>query len=187
MDQDLDVILELGKEAMAQSLEHLQSELSKVRVGKASTAMLKGVMVNYYGSPTPLSQVANLNTPDSRTISIQPWEKSILGDIEKAIFEANLGVTPMNDGEFVRISVPPLTQDRRKDLVKQCKGMGEDTKVSLRNERHKLMDAIKKEVKNGYPEDAGKKKEEMVQNMTNDFGTKVDKLIAAKEADILTV
>jgi ribosome recycling factor len=187
MDQDLDVILELGKEAMAQSLEHLQSELSKVRAGKASTAMLKGVMVNYYGSPTPLSQVANLNTPDSRTISIQPWEKSILGDIEKAIFEANLGVTPMNDGEFVRISVPPLTQDRRKDLVKQCKGMGEDTKVSLRNERHKLMDAIKKEVKNGYPEDAGKKKEEMVQNMTNDFGTKVDKLIAAKEADILTV
>ena len=187
MDQDLDVILELGKEAMAHSLEHLQSELSKVRAGKASTAMLKGVMVNYYGSPTPLSQVANLNTPDSRTISIQPWEKSILGDIEKAIFEANLGVTPMNDGEFVRISVPPLTQERRKDLVKQCKGMGEDTKVSLRNERHKLMDAIKKEVKNGYPEDAGKKKEAAVQTMTNDFGAKVDKLIQAKEADILTV
>lgn len=187
MDQDLDMAMEIGKDAMQKSLEHLASELSKVRAGKASPAMLNGVMVNYYGSPTPLNQVANVSTPDSRTISIQPWEKSLLGEIERSIFEANLGVTPMNDGEFVRISVPPLTQDRRKDLVKQCKAMGEDTKVSLRNERHKMMDVIKKEVKNGYPEDAGKKMEATVQSMVKDYGDKIDKLIDAKEKDILTV
>lgn len=187
MEEDLQMMLAMGKEAMASSIDHLKAELGKVRAGKASPAMLNGIMVNYYGTPTPLTQVANLNTPDSRTISIQPWEKKILGDIERAIFEANLGVTPMNDGEFVRISVPPLTTERRKDLVKQCKSMGEDTKVSLRNERHKLMDAIKKEVKDGYPEDAGKKLETNVQSFVNDFGNKIDKLIEAKEADILKV
>lgn len=176
-----------GTADMEKTLSHLQSELVKIRAGKASPAMLSGIMVSYYGNPTPLSQVANVNTPDGRTLSIQPWEKSLLGDIEKAIFEANLGLTPMNDGEFIRISIPPLTEDRRKQLVKQSKGLGEDAKVSLRNVRHKVMDFIKKEVKDGYPEDAGKRKEDEVQGLINKYTKSIDDVIAAKEKDIMTV
>lgn len=187
IDQDLQTTIAEGKAAMQKSLDHLSSELSKVRAGKASTSMLNGLMVDYYGSPTPLAQVANLGTPDSRTISIQPWEKPMLAEIEKAIFSANLGVTPMNDGEFVRIVVPPLTQERRKDLVKQCKSLAEEAKVSIRNERHKVMDAIKKEVKSGYPEDAGKKRESEVDAFVKSYSEKVDKVLVAKEADIMTV
>ena len=158
-----------------------------IRAGKASPSMLNGIMVNYYGTPTQLSQVASISTPDGRTLSIQPWEKKILGDIEKAIFEANLGLTPMNDGEFVRITIPALTEDRRKQLVKQTKSLAEDAKVSVRNTRHKMMDFIKKEVKEGYPEDAGKKKEDEVQNVVNNAGKKIDEIIVAKEKDIMTV
>lgn len=187
MEQNLETTIAEGKAAMQKSIDHLTDELTKIRAGKASPAMLSSIMVDYYGSPTPLSQVANVNTPDSRTISIQPWEKSMLAEIEKAIFQANLGLTPMNDGEMVRISIPPLTQERRKDLVKQCKGLGEDAKVSLRNERHKLMDAIKKEVKSGYPEDAGKRREDEVDGMVKGYGKSVDDVIDAKEADIMTV
>ncbi|MCL4167368.1 UNVERIFIED_CONTAM: hypothetical protein GTU68_058159 [Idotea baltica] len=149
--------------------------------------MLNGIMVSYYGNPTQLSQVANIGTPDGRTLSIQPWEKKLLGDIERAIFEANLGLTPMNDGEFIRISIPPLTEERRKQLVKTSKTLAEDAKVSLRNSRHKMMEFIKKEVKDGYPEDAGKKKEDEVQTMTKGYGKKVDDIIIAKEKDIMTV
>lgn len=176
-----------GKGEMDKTINHLQDELQKIRAGKASPAMLNGIMVSYYGNPTPLSQIANINTPDGRTLSIQPWEKSLLGDIEKAIFEANLGLTPMNDGEFVRISIPPLTEERRKQLVKTSKGLAEDAKVSLRNSRHKMMEFIKKEVKDGYPEDAGKKREDEVQTMTTNYGKKVDDIIAVKEKDIMTV
>lgn len=176
-----------GKAEMEKTIAHLREELIKVRAGKASPSMLNGVMVNYYGTPTALSQVASINTPDGRTLSIQPWEKKILADIERAIFEANLGLTPMNDGEFIRIPIPPLTEERRKQLVKQTKGLAEDAKVSLRNSRHKMMDFIKKEVKEGYPEDAGKRKEDEVQSMTNGFGKQVDDIIVAKEKDIMTV
>jgi len=176
-----------GKDEMEKTISHLQDELLKIRAGKASPSMLNGIMVSYYGSPTPLSQVANVSTPDGRTLSIQPWEKSLLGEIEKAIFEANLGLTPMNDGEFIRISIPPLTEERRKQMVKQSKGYGEDAKVSLRNSRHKMMEFIKKEVKEGYPEDAGKRKEEEVQSLTNGYGKKVDSIISKKETDIMTV
>ena len=144
-------------------------------------------MVEYYGNPTPLSQVANLNTPDSKTIAIQPWEKSMLGLIEQAIFASNLGLTPMNDGEFVRISIPPLTEERRREMVKYAKHLGEETKISLRNERHKMLDVIKSEVKDGYPEDQGKRRETEVQNITNQYGDDVNKLIEAKEKDIMTV
>jgi len=149
--------------------------------------MLSGIMVDYYGTATALTQVANVNTPDGRTLSIQPWEKKLLGEIEKAIFEANLGLTPMNDGEFIRISIPPLTEERRKQMAKQSKGFGEDAKVSMRNSRHKMMEFIKKEVKEGYPEDAGKRKEEEVQNMTNSYGKKVEEILTSKEKDIMTV
>ena len=176
-----------GKAEMENAITHLKDELKKVRAGKASPNMLSGVMVDYYGTPTALSQVASINTPDGRTLSIQPWEKKILGDIERAIFEANLGLTPMNDGEFIRIPIPPLTEERRKQLVKQTKTLAEDAKVSLRNTRHKMMDFIKKEVKDGYPEDAGKKKEDEVQSMVNSAGKQIDEIIVAKEKDIMTV
>ena len=141
--------MDILNESMESKLDHLNKELGKIRTGKASPSMLNGIMVDYYGSATPLNQVANVSASDSKTLSIQPWEKSMLGPIEKAIFEANLGFTPMNDGEMVRITLPPLTEERRRDLVKMAKASGEDTKVSMRSARQKAMDAVKSAVKNG--------------------------------------
>ncbi len=187
MSEELDMHIAEGKVLMDSALEHLQAELRKIRTGKASPAMLEGIMVDYYGTPTPLQQVANLSAPDSRTIAIQPWEKSMLATIEQAIFQANLGLTPQNDGEFVRIGIPALTEERRKDLVKQAKALGEDAKVSLRSARHKMMDAVKQAVKDGYPEDAGKRKETAVQSTTDEAAKKVDDLVAQREKDILTI
>lgn len=176
-----------GKASFDKAMEHLRDEFSKIRAGKASPAMLNGIKANYYDVPTLLSSVANISTPDSRTIALQPWEKNMLGPIEQAIFQANLGLTPMNDGEFIRISIPPLTEERRKDLVKTCKGLAEDAKVSLRNGRHKMIDFVKKEVKAGYPEDAGKKKETMIDGMVKDYTTKIEAILEAKERDIMKV
>ena len=187
MDISIDNIQGAGKELMDKSVDHLQFELAKIRAGKANVGMVSGLMVDYYGTPTALPQVANVSTPDSKTIAIQPWEKKLLGDIEQAIFAANLGLTPMNDGEFVRISIPPLTEERRKDLVKQAKAAVEESKVGLRNARQKLMDQIKKEVKDGYPEDAGKRKEAEVDGMAKEYTGKIEKIFEAKEKDILTV
>jgi len=187
MAETIESTIAAGKAEMDKAVDHLKSELQKIRAGKASPSMLNGIMVDYYGNPTPLSQVANLGTPDARTISIQPWEKSLLGAIERAIFEANLGLTPMNDGEFVRITIPPLTEERRKQLAKQAKSYTEDSKVSFRNTRHKILDFIKKEVKEGYPEDAGKKKEGEVQDLVNSYTKTVEAVLVAKEKDILTV
>lgn len=184
---DIDNLLNVGKSESDKAIDHLRSELQKIRAGKANPSMLEGIMVEYYGTPTPLSQVSNISTPDSKTLSIQPWEKSLLGEIEQAIFKANLGLTPMNDGEFIRIGLPPLTEERRKDMVKQSKGLAEEAKVSLRNTRHKLMEFVKKEVKDGYPEDAGKKKEGEIQGMIKGYGVKIDELISLKEKDIMTV
>jgi len=185
--QNLEDFIKTERVAMDDSMEHLQKELSKIRAGKASPSMLDGLMVDYYGNPTPIAQVANLNAPDSKTISIQPWEKGMLGAIEQAIFKANLGLTPMNDGEFVRITIPPLTEERRVNLVKQVKATGEDTKIALRLTRQKMMDFVKKEIKDGYPEDEGKKKEEDIQGMLKNYSAQVDKLMEAKEKDIMTV
>lgn len=187
MSEDINSYLSKGKASMEGSIDHLGKELVKIRAGKANVSMLSGIKVEYYGNPTPLSQVANVSTPDSKTLAIQPWEKPMLANIEQAIFAANLGLTPMNDGEFVRITIPPLTEERRRDLVKQAKAAGEDAKVSIRNARQKLMDFIKKEVKDGYPEDAGKKMEEEVQKSVKDFAAKIDALIEQKEKDIMTV
>jgi len=131
--ETIESTLQKGKAEMDNTIQHLAEELVKIRAGKASPSMLSGIMVSYYGSPTPLSQVANIGTPDGRTLSIQPWEKNLLGEIEKSIFEANLRLTPMIDGEFVRITIPALTEDRRKQLVKQSKSLGEDAKVSFTN------------------------------------------------------
>lgn len=187
MDINLEDLIKKEQGAMRESMEHLKKELTKIRAGKASPSMLDGIMVDYYDVPTPLAQVANLTSPDAKTIAIQPWEKSMLANIEQAIFKANLGLTPMNDGEFVRITIPPLTEERRKDLVKQVKSAGEDAKISLRQSRQKMMDAVKKEVKNGYPEDEGKKKEGLVQGMLKKYTEEVDALTESKEKDIMTV
>lgn len=187
MEEDVSLIIEMAEDGMKHSLEHLQKELVKVRTGKASTSMLDGLLVAYYGSPTPLKQVANVTTSDARTIVIQPWEKNMLGPIEKAIFEANFGITPQNDGEVVRLVIPPLTEERRKDLVKQVKHLGEEAKVSIRNSRREAMEQIKKEVKNGYPEDAGKRRETEIQELTDTYTTRVDKMLEVKEEDIMTV
>lgn len=187
MSKDIDQYLKESKTFFEDAIEHLQKELIKIRTGKASVSMLGGIMVDYYGSPTPLNQVSNVAVADARTLSIQPWEKKMLPVIEKAIFEANLGLTPQNDGEFIRINIPPLTEERRRDLVKQAKHLGEEAKISLRNGRHKVMDFIKNEVKDGYPEDVAKRKEAQVEKLVQDFSEKIDKIIDVKEKDIMTV
>jgi ribosome recycling factor len=187
MDAQIDSAIAHGKDQMDHAIDHLKKELTKIRTGKANTGMLEGLLVEYYGTNTPLQQVANVGIADARTITIQPWEKSMLAKIEQSIFAANLGITPMNDGEIIRISIPPLTEERRKDLVKQAKVVGEETKVALRHIRHKIMDTIKKEMKDGYPEDLGKKKEAEVDKMLHAHSDAIDHLIAAKEKDIMTV
>ncbi len=186
-DKLLSDFIEEGKMLMEQSIEHLKEELSHIRAGKASPQMLSDVTIEAYGMKSPLQHVANVSLVDSRTISIQPFDKSNLKAIEQAIFASNIGITPMNDGEFVRLTVPPLTEERRKQLVKQAKGYGEDSKVSLRSTRHKLIEFIKKEVDNGYPEDSGKRREKEVDEMVKDFSKKIDSLLSEKEKEILTV
>lgn len=183
----MEEIIELAKMGMDSAIEHLQQELVKVRTGKASASMLGGIVVSYYGSPTPLNQVSNISASDSRTLNIQPWEKNMLGPIEKAIFEANLGITPQNNGEMVILNIPPLTEERRRELVKKSKSLAEDSKVGVRQARREAIDEIKKEVKNGYPEDAGKKKEEEIQDLTNKYTHKIDEMVKAKEADIMKI
>lgn len=183
----MEEIMEMAKLDMDAAIEHLQNELVKVRTGKASASMLGGIVVSYYGSPTPLNQVSNISASDSRTLNIQPWEKNMLGPIEKAIFEANLGITPQNNGEMVILNIPPLTEERRKELVKKSKSLAEDSKVGVRQARRDAINEIKKEVKNGYPEDAGKKKEEEVQDLTDKYTTKIDNMVKAKEADIMKI
>ena len=172
---------------MQKAITHLEVELNKIRAGKASPAMLDGVMVDYYGAMTPLSQVASINTPEARTLVIQPWEKSLIKNIEKAIIDSNLGLAPSNDGIMIRISVPPQSEDRRKDLVKRAKAEGEHAKVGIRNLRRDANDNIKKLQKAGLPEDLAKDGEAKSQKITDDYITKVDKHLEAKEKDIMTI
>lgn len=185
--EEINLMIDMTREAMDHSIEHLQKELSKVRTGKASPNMIADILVEYYGAPTPMSQVANIAAADARTLTIQPWEKSMLRHIENAIFEANIGVTPQNDGEIVRLSFPPLTEERRREMVKKAKQLGEDSKVGVRSARRDAMEEIKKAVKNGYPEDAGKGKEAMIQDLTNKYIDKIDALLVAKEKEIMSV
>ena len=187
MEEELEMLIEICKDSMNEAVARLKRELLKINTGKASPAMVSDILVNYYGSPTPLKQVANVSKSDMRTLVIQPWEKASLGPIEKSIFEANIGITPMNDGELIRLVIPPLTEERRKLLGKKAKAVGEEAKVSVRSARKDAMDAIKKAVKDGYPEDAGKREEDNIQEMTNNFGKKIDTLVAAKAKDIMTV
>ena len=187
MSELLEMGMEIAKESMDGAMERLASELTKIRTGKASPNMLSGLKVEYYGVPTLLNQVANVTASDGKTLSIQPFEKSMIPAIEQCIFAANLGLTPQNNGESIMINIPALTEERRKDLAKQSKAVGEEAKVSIRNARQKIMETIKKEVKDGYPEDSGKDQENNVQKMVNSYNEKVNKLIEAKEKDIMTV
>jgi len=185
--EELNQTIEKSSELMDEAMDHLARELTKIRAGKASPAMLNGIMVDYYGNPTPLSQVANISTPDSKMLSIQPWEKAMIGPIEQAIFGANLGFTPQNNGESIIINIPPTTEERRINLVKQSKALGEDAKVSLRSVRQKTMDSIKKAVKAGLSEDMGKMKEDEVEKSVKAYYEKVSNLIGAKEKEIMTI
>lgn len=188
MDQEeMNMYMDDAKEKMDHSLDHLQKEFGKISTGKATPAMVKDLLVDYYGSPTPMSQVANISISDARTLVIQPWEKSMLAPIEKSIFEANMGVTPQNDGEVVRIIIPLLTEDRRKEIAKRARALSEDAKVSVRNVRKEIMDVIKKAVKDGYSEDNGKRMEANVQEMTNGHTAKIDAIYKVKEKDIMTI
>jgi ribosome recycling factor len=173
---------------MQSAVDFLEEDLKNYRVGKASPAILNPVMVDYYGTATPVSQVASITTPDAKTIAIQPWERSMIAKIEKAILDANVGLTPSNNGEIIRCMVPALTEDRRKELIKKAKAQGETTKVTIRNARRDGIDLLKKAQKNdGLSEDGEKEGEEELQKLTDKWVKKVDEIIAAKEKDILTV
>jgi ribosome recycling factor len=187
MTEELAMIYDEFKESNQKSLNHLENELVKIRAGKASPAMLNGVMVEYYGSMTPLQQVANVNTMDARTIIVQPWEKPLLNDIARGIINANLGLNPQNNGEQLIIAVPPLTEERRRDLVKRAKAEAEHSKVGIRNNRKDALDMIKDLKNEGLSEDMTKDAEEEVQKITNSYIKKVDELLELKEKDIMTV
>lgn len=187
MDEEVKLYLDDAKEQMQQTLLHLENELAKIRAGKANPKILNDVLVDYYGTLTPLSQVANVTVPDPRTIAVQPWEKSMIAPIERAIMNANLGFNPDNNGELVRINVPPLTAERRKDLVKQSRNEGENAKVSIRNARRDAIDQFKKMAKDGLPEDVAKDAEAEVQKLTDNYSKKVEEMLVIKEKEITTI
>jgi ribosome recycling factor len=182
-----DAIMERCRGNMDKAISHLEDELLKIRTGKANPAMLDSVYVEYYGSNVPLQQVANVNTPDGRTLTVQPWEKKMLQDIERAIINSNLNLNPQNDGEMIRIHVPPLTEERRKDMVKMAKAEAENAKVSLRNARRDANEGFKKLVKEGLAEDVAKDLEARVQKMIDEYTVKVEDLCQRKEKEIMTV
>ena len=187
MQEEIDFVFDATKDDMDRAISHLEKAMVKIRAGRANTSMLEGVMVEYYGAPTPLSQVSNVSTPDARTISIQPWEKQLITEIEKAILNAGLGFNPMNNGESVIISVPPLTEERRRDLAKLAKGESENAKVGVRAARKSAMDELKKFGNDGLSEDMRKDLEADIQKMTDDHITKCDAIFTKKEKDIMTV
>ncbi|NOY97541.1 MAG: ribosome recycling factor [Chlorobi bacterium] len=187
MEEEVEFVIGLCQEKMNSSIQHLEKELARIRAGKASPAMLDGIMVDYYGSMTALNQVSNISTPDARTIAIQPWEKSLIADIEKAIMTANLGLNPENNGEIIRINIPALTEERRRALVREVHKEGESAKISVRSARKEAKESLKKLLKKGLSEDLEKDAEAKVQEITNDFGEKIDKLVVSKEKDIMTI
>ena len=184
MDDELDFIIDSAKEAMDQAIVHLERQLLNIRAGKATPAMLGSVRVDYYGSQTPLNQVANVNTPDARTLTIQPFEKSMITAIEKGIMQANLGFNPMNNGDSVIINVPPLTEERRRELAKQAKAEAEDAKIGVRNDRKNANQEIKRL---DISEDLQKSAEADIQKLTDTYIEKIDKILAIKEKEIMTV
>ncbi len=187
MAEGLDKVISDTDAGMMKAINHLEAELVKIRAGKASPSMLDGIMAEYYGNPTPINQVANISVLDARTISVQPWEKNMLSVIERAIGAANIGINPQNDGVSIRLFLPPLTEERRKELVKKCNGEGEHAKVAVRNIRRDSIEHIKKLQKDGLSEDAAKDAEDTIQESTNKYIALVEKHLAAKEKEIMAV
>src|SRR6476646_11584321 len=182
--EDVALTLELAEDSMKKAINHLEAELTKIRAGKANPQILDGIVVDYYGTPTPINQVGNISVLDARTLTIQPWEKNMLQPIERAIINSNIGINPQNDGNIIRMFLPPLTEERRRELVKRCLGEGEHSKVAIRNIRRDAIENIKKAQKNGLSEDAAKDAENDIQQLTDKFISLVDKHLASKEKDI---
>lgn len=187
MNEDVELLIDYTKDHMGKTLAHLDKELLKIRAGKASPAMLDGVTVDYYGTTSPISQVANINTTDARTLVVQPWDKAMLATIERAIINSNLGLAPMNNGEIIRLNIPPLTEERRLQLVKQVKNEGETARIGIRNARRDANDEIKKLKKDGLAEDMAKDTEDKIQKLTDEYIEKVEKMLKDKENQIMTV
>ena len=187
MTEDLTYILDAARDSMKKAISHLETELIKIRAGKANPNMLDGIMVDYYGNPSPINQVANISAMDARTITVQPWEKKMLQPIERAIIAANIGINPQNDGNSIRLYLPPLTEERRKELVKKCNAEGEHAKIAIRNIRRDSIEQIKKLEKDGLSEDVAKDCEADIQEMTNTFISVIEKHLAAKDKEIMSV
>src|SRR6476619_8396509 len=185
--EDVSLTLEVAEDSMKKAISHLEAELGKIRAGKANPQMLEGIVVDYYGSPTPIGQVGNISVLDARTLTIQPWEKNMLQPIERAIINSNIGINPQNDGVIIRLFLPPLTEERRRELVKRSMGEGEHSRIAIRNIRRDAIESIKKAQKNGLSEDAAKDAEAEVQELTNSYISLVDKHPASKEKDIMSV
>ena len=187
MNEEVQMVYDMAREQMAKSIEHLDNELMRIRAGKANVHILDGIVVDYYGSPTPLAQVSNISTPDAKTIMIQPWEKTMIDPIEKVLMNSNVGITPSNNGEVIRLIIPQLTEERRRDLVKQVKNEGENARVSVRNSRRDANDEYKQMQKDGLSEDEAKTAEDEIQKLTDEFTANVEKIVEAKDEDIMTI
>lgn len=187
MSAELEAIENQSRDSMEKAINHLEAELLKVRAGKATPNLVDGIMVEYYGNPTAINQVANVSVADVRTLTIQPWEKNMLQAIERAIIASNIGINPQNDGNIIRLFLPPLTEERRKELVKRAQGEGEHAKIAIRNIRRDAMEQVKKLQKNGLSEDICKDAEKEIQETTDRYIATVDKHLSAKEKEIMTV
>jgi ribosome recycling factor len=187
MQDDLTLIIDDATETMRKAIGHLELELTKIRAGKANPQILDGITVDYYGAPTPLAQVANITVADARTLTIQPWERNMLQPIERAIIASNIGINPQNDGQIIRMFLPPLTEERRKEFVKRAAGEGEQAKIAIRNIRRDAIEAIKKLQKDGLSEDTAKDAEADIQSLTNKYIDVVDKHCAQKEKEIMVI
>jgi len=187
MLEELELILEDAEDSMKKAIGHLEVELTKIRAGKATPTMLDGINVEYYGAASPISQIANISILDARTISIQPWEKNMLQPIERAIMQANIGITPQSDGNQIRLFLPPLTEERRKELFKRASGEGENSKIAIRNIRREGIEQIKKLQKDGLSEDVAKESEKTVQEITDKYIVLVDKHLVSKEKEMMSV
>ena len=187
MSEALENIIDETAGLMKKAISHLEAEISKIRAGKANPQILDGIYVDYYGNPTPLNQVANITIPDARTLSIQPWEKQMLGPIEKAIIASNIGLNPQGDGQIIRLFLPPLTEERRKELVKRVNAEGEQAKVAIRSIRRDSIESIKKQQKDGLSEDVAKEGEGRIQGITDKYIVLIDQHCKEKEKEIMTV
>jgi len=187
MNEEVQLVYDMTLERMEKAVEHLDNELMRIRAGKANVHILDGIKVDYYGTLTPLNQVSNISTPDAKTILIQPWEKNMIDPIERALMNSNVGITPANNGEVIRLAIPQLTEERRRDLVKQVRTEGENARVSIRTARREANDEYKSMQKDGLSEDETKTAEDNIQKLTDEFTEKIDKIVEAKDQDIMTI